>query len=111
MIYSTALPPAAAAAALAALEIVAAEPWRRERVFALGDRLRAALGGRSTSSRRPGRSSPVVLGEPEAAVAFSERLRGLGLFVPAIRPPTVPAGTARLRVSLSAATPMPTWTP
>lgn len=103
-IYSTALPPAAAAAARAALEIAAAEPWRRRRVHDLADRLRRALAGAGVDvGGSAGPIVPVVLGEPAAALACSERLLRAGLFTPAIRPPTVPAGTARLRVSLSAA--------
>ncbi len=104
LLYSTALPPAAAAAALAALEIMRSEPWRRERVFILGGRLRGALVGAGLDViPAAGPIVAVVLGEAGAAVEASDRLRRLGLFVPAIRPPTVPAGTARLRVSLSAA--------
>jgi 8-amino-7-oxononanoate synthase len=103
-IYSTALPPAAAAAALAALTIAHEEPWRRERAHALAARLRAdvrALGYNVGASAGP--IVPVIVGEPSDALALAARLDAAGLYVPAIRPPTVPAGTARLRVSLSAA--------
>ena len=105
LIYSTALPPAAAGAATGRLaDHRGSEPWRRERVFASATGsvgLSAALGLDVIPATGP--IVAVVVGEPGAAVAASERLRRLGLFVPAIRPPTVPAGTARLRVSLSAA--------
>jgi 8-amino-7-oxononanoate synthase len=104
LIYSTALPPAAAAAARAALEIARAEPWRRERVLALGRTLATTL---AAAGFRVGPSAgsivPVILGDPERTVATAARLRQRGFFVPAIRPPTVPAGTSRLRLSLSAA--------
>jgi 8-amino-7-oxononanoate synthase len=104
LIYSTALPPAAAAAALTALAIVQAEPWRRERVRALGDRLRGVLmaaGFDVLPSTGP--IVPVPLGDPTRAVARAARLRDRGFLVPAIRPPTVPEGTSRLRISLTAA--------
>jgi 8-amino-7-oxononanoate synthase len=104
LIYSTALPPAAAVAAQAALAIAQAEPWRRERVRVLGDRLRGALtaaGFEVLPSTGP--IVPVPLGDPARAVALADRLRACGFLVPAIRPPTVPAGTSRLRISLTAA--------
>jgi 8-amino-7-oxononanoate synthase len=104
LLYSTALPPAAAAAAHEALRIAMSEPWRRERVFALAERLRRALKeGGLDAGASAGPIVPVIVGSPEKAAAASERLRQRGLFVPAIRPPTVPAGTDRLRISLTAA--------
>jgi 8-amino-7-oxononanoate synthase len=106
LIYSTALPPAAAAAAGAALAIAREEPWRRERLVELGRRLVAEVAAAGFSSgplRTEGPIVPVLLGSPARALAASEELRRRGLYVPAIRPPTVPEGTARLRVSLSAA--------
>jgi 8-amino-7-oxononanoate synthase len=101
-IYSTAAPAAISAAALAALEIVIAEPQRRQDLLQRSAALRArlaALGwlcGSSTSQ-----IIPIVVGEPQRAVELSQRLRQRGLLVPAIRPPTVPAGEACLRVSLT----------
>jgi 8-amino-7-oxononanoate synthase len=104
LIYSTALPPAAVAAAREALQIVQAEPWRRQRVRSLGSRLRAEL---TTAGLDVGPSAgpivPVLLGEAERAVDLAERLYDRGFLVPAVRPPTVPNGTSRLRISLSAA--------
>jgi 8-amino-7-oxononanoate synthase len=103
-IYSTALPPAAAAAARAALAVVEAEPWRRERVFALAARLRGALRGAGLDvGPADGPIVPVLVGEPGRALDLAARLADAGLFVPAIRPPTVPAGTSRLRISVTAA--------
>jgi 8-amino-7-oxononanoate synthase len=98
MVYSTALPPAAAAAAAKALEIVQREPGRREHLARLAGRLRANL----PEVGPGGPIVPVVVGDPTAAVERSARLLKLGCFVPAIRPPTVPEGTARLRISLTA---------
>ncbi len=103
-IYTTALPPAVAAATRTALAIVGAEGWRREQLAAHVARFRAgarSLGLTLLDSRTP--IQPVVLGEPAAALAASDALRARGLLVAAIRPPTVPVGSARLRITLSAA--------
>jgi 8-amino-7-oxononanoate synthase len=101
-IFSTATPEINAAAALAALEIARSEPQRRADLLAraavLRDRLReAGLNiGRSESQ-----FIPVILGAPDRALAASADLRRRGLLVPAIRPPSVPAGQSLLRISLS----------
>jgi len=95
-IFTTASTPADAAAALAAVGIVQSAEGD-----ALRDRLRAHV-----ERLRPGHPSPivpVVLGDERATVAASEALLDQGMLVPAIRPPTVPVGTSRLRVALSAA--------
>ncbi|HXF67802.1 MAG TPA: 8-amino-7-oxononanoate synthase [Burkholderiales bacterium] len=103
-IYTTALPPLLAAALMASLRLLREEAWRRAHLARLIAHLRQRL--------RPQRwrlapsetaIQPLVIGASEAAVAVSERLARAGLLVPAIRPPTVPQGTARLRISLSAA--------
>lgn len=94
-IFTTASPPSVAAAALAAVRL-----YRSAEGAELRGRLRA-----NVDRLRPGHPSPivpVVVGDEAAAVAASDALLARGLFVPAIRPPTVPAGTSRLRVSLSA---------
>jgi 8-amino-7-oxononanoate synthase len=103
-IYTTALPPAVAAATRAALEVSQRESWRREKVLALAQRFRRGL-GLEPREPQPGTTTivPVVLGEAQRAVAVSEALEAQGFLVSAIRPPTVPAGSARLRVTLSAA--------
>ena len=102
-IYTTALPSAACEAARAALEIVREEPERRRRVLALAERLRSTLrekgfdtGGSETHI------VPILVGSPERALALAAALLEKGIFCPAIRPPTVPPGTSRLRVSLTA---------
>ncbi len=102
-IYTTALPPAACAGASAALDIVEREPRRRERLLAMAARLREGLGGRLGWNVGGSCSQiiPLVVGEAEAAVSLSRRLEEAGFFVPAIRPPTVPRGKARLRISLT----------
>ncbi|HEX2192649.1 MAG TPA: 8-amino-7-oxononanoate synthase [Acidimicrobiales bacterium] len=95
-IYSTALPPAGAAAALAALDVV-----RSGEGEALLARLRGFV--ERVAPGHPTPIVPVVLGSEDRAVAASAALLERGLFVPAIRPPTVGEGTSRLRVTLSAA--------
>ena len=103
-IYTTALPPSVAAATLASLELLDEEAWRREHVFALVDRFRqgaAALGLPLMDSESP--SQPLLVGDSAQALLWSQRLRERGLLVSAIRPPTVPPNTARLRVTLTAA--------
>lgn len=95
-VFSTALPPSAAAAALAALEVM-----RSAEGAALRARLRALV--ERVAPGNPSPIVPVVLGDEEAAMAASAALLERGLVVPAIRPPTVPVGTSRLRVALSAA--------
>jgi 7-keto-8-aminopelargonate synthetase-like enzyme len=95
-IFTTALTPADTAAALAALGVV-----RSAEGTGLRARLRAAI-----DAVRPGHPSPiipVVLGDEAVAVKAASSLLDDGIFVPAIRPPTVPPGTSRLRIALSAA--------
>jgi 8-amino-7-oxononanoate synthase len=102
-VYTTAVPPAVAAATRAALRVVRDEPWRRERVLAHARRFAhglGALGLRPLPSRTP--IQPLVLGSEAAALEVAARLLDLGFWVPAIRPPTVPAGASRLRFTFSA---------
>ena len=101
-VFSTAHPPAVAAAATRAVELVAEEPCRRgelrARAAAFRDRLAAAgldLGGAAAQI------VPIVTGPPAAAVALSAALAEAGFFVPAIRPPSVPPGRSLVRASLS----------
>ncbi len=101
-IFSTALTPADAAAALAALEVVRSAEGEAllARLASLIDRV-AEAGLASSGHASP--IIPVVLGSEEAALDASARLLDAGLWIPAIRPPTVPLGTSRLRVTLSSA--------
>ncbi len=102
-VFTTALPPAACGAALAALEIVRGEPERRERLHGLIARLKAGLQARGFDvSRVVSPIFPVVLGSEGRALAAAAGLRERGFYARAIRPPTVPRGTSRLRVALTA---------
>ncbi len=103
-VYTTATPPLLAHALLASLELIQKEPWRRDRLARLIDGLKRGL----AANRWPLMPSdtaiqPLVIGGNAEALAVSEQLAQRGILVPAIRPPTVPPGTARLRISLSAA--------
>ena len=103
-IFTTASSPLLAAALLASLDLIAAGDERRAHLRRLIDRLRSGLDGlpwRLLPS--PTAIQPLLIGGNDAAVRLSERLFAHGFWVPAIRPPTVPAGSARLRISLSAA--------
>lgn len=103
-IYTTALPPAVAAATRRALDIVQQEPWRRQHLQSLVERFRAGARQRGlqlVESATP--IQPLVLGSEAKALAASAQLAAAGYRVTAIRPPTVPAGTSRLRITLSAA--------
>ncbi|MEO7062234.1 MAG: 8-amino-7-oxononanoate synthase [Dokdonella sp.] len=102
-IYTTALPPALAAATCSAIDIARFEGWRRDRLLRLIAHLRHGAAQRGITlgvSRTP--IQPVLVGDSAAALALSARLEDAGFFVPAIRPPTVPVGQACLRVALSA---------
>jgi 8-amino-7-oxononanoate synthase len=93
-----------AAAVEASLELIRKEEWRRERLRKLIGSLRQGL--REAEVRLAPSDTPIqpfILGTNAGAVAASAGLRERGILVPAIRPPTVPEGTARLRISLSAA--------
>ena len=100
-IYTTAPSPANCAAISAALEIVKAEPQRREKLAANAKYLRNKLNELGLDT---GASSthiiPLIIGSAEKATAVSKKLFEKGFFVAAIRPPTVPSGSARLRISL-----------
>jgi 8-amino-7-oxononanoate synthase len=103
LIFSTALPPPAVAAAMAALDLLREQPRRIEKLQRNGRVLREALreaGMQVADGETP--IVPLVVGDAQAAVAASERALERGIFAQAIRPPTVPAGTSRLRLAVMA---------
>jgi 8-amino-7-oxononanoate synthase len=103
-IFTTAQPPAVACALVKSLELIAAGDDRRAHLQALIRQLQEGLAGLPWALL-PSETAiqPLIVGDNEAALALSQALWDRGLWVAAIRPPTVPAGTARLRISLSAA--------
>ncbi|PIE37514.1 MAG: 8-amino-7-oxononanoate synthase [Gammaproteobacteria bacterium] len=103
-VYSTALPPALAVASLEALAVMQEEAWRRDHLQALIQQCREA----AQSFALPFMTSttaiqPLLVGDAARALELSAALRARGFLVQAIRPPTVPAGSARLRITLTAA--------
>jgi len=104
LIFSTALPPALACAAVAALRILAGSEGdeRRARLWSSVRRFAAGLQSVGIPARDDSPIFPVVLGSPERAVSVAAQLRASGILAKAIRPPTVPAGTSRVRFALSA---------
>jgi len=103
-IYTTALPPAVAAASLESLCLLTEESWRRQHLAELIARFRR--GARQLDLPLMASHSaiqPLLVGDAGAAVELSHKLRAQGLLIGAIRPPTVPPGTSRLRITLSAA--------
>jgi 8-amino-7-oxononanoate synthase len=100
-IYTTATPPAIAAATIEALRIAGAEPERRSRLRDAARRLRTGLG--ITEGPLDGHIVPVPLGDADRTMRAGALLREQGFLVGAVRPPTVPEGTSRLRLTVSAA--------
>lgn len=103
-IYTTSQPPAVACATLKSLELLQSEGWRRDHLNALIARFRqgaAEIGLTLMDSPTP--IQPILVGDSARAMQLSAMLKERGLLLGAIRPPTVPAGSARLRVTLSAA--------
>jgi len=102
-IYTTALPPAIAAATLASLKIVREETWRRDKLVQLVARFRRGaqqIGLQLAESNTP--IQPVLINNDEKVMQVGQQLRAAGFLVGAIRPPTVPVGTGRLRITFSA---------
>ena len=101
-LFATAPPPATAAATVAALRVLQAEPDRRTRLWDNRNYLRAGLhdlGFRLTGSASP--ILPIIVGEAHQTVTMAGRLLELGVYAPAIRPPTVPKATSRIRVTVT----------
>jgi 8-amino-7-oxononanoate synthase len=102
-IYDTAMPPALAGAVAEALAVLAEESWRRQHLQGLIRQFRAGLGPRGlppSASMTP--IQPLIIGASDKAVKASKQLQQKGFYVAAIRPPTVPEGSARLRITLTA---------
>jgi 8-amino-7-oxononanoate synthase len=104
-VYTTASPPVLAACLMESLRLIEADGARRARLQANGARLKTGLAGLRCGTPMASDTpiQPLLIGDSGAAARLSEWLRERGLLVPAIRPPTVPAGTARLRITVSAA--------
>jgi 8-amino-7-oxononanoate synthase len=103
-IFTTASPPLLASALLVAVKLLQTEEWRQQHLRQLVARLRSGLAGLPWALR-PSETAvqALIVGDNQLALDLMEGLRERGIWVPAIRPPTVPKGTARLRISLSAA--------
>jgi len=107
-IFTTGSPPALAQALLASIELIEAGDALRAHLAALIERLSKGLAQerwKLLPSRTP--IQPLIVGDNAAALALGDALMKEGLWIPAIRPPTVPAGSARLRITLSAAHTLP----
>ena len=106
-VFTTGSPPALAAAALEALRLAEVEPWRREavrdRARQLRERLRSA--GRDVPGTPDAHIVPVMVGDPVRTMTVVAEMRRRGFMVGGVRPPTVPPGTSRLRISVSAVHP------
>ncbi|MFK7976506.1 MAG: 8-amino-7-oxononanoate synthase [Halioglobus sp.] len=103
-IYTTAIPPAVAAATLESLRLLGEESWRREHVLELVQRFRSGAEQLGLPLMKSASAiQPLLVGDAQLAMQLSDKLSERGVLISAIRPPTVPAGSARLRVTLSAA--------
>jgi len=103
-IYTTAMPPAVAAAARASLAILRTEDWRRAHLQALIRRFRQGTTDQGwTLMASDTAIQPLMLGDEGRALALSRALAEQGFWITAIRPPTVPVGQSRLRITLTAA--------
>lgn len=101
-IFTTALPPAISAASIEAINIVEEEPERRARLKSNYEYLRAGLNAAGFETPGSTQIIPVIVGEADKAVRASARLLEAGVFIQAIRPPTVPEGSSRLRITAMA---------
>lgn len=102
-IYSTAPPPAMAAAAQAAIHLIQQEPERHARLWQNREHMHQglkAMGCHMTKTQSP--ILPIIVNDPKLAVEMSLGLQKKGIYIPGIRPPTVPKGTSRLRITVSA---------
>ena len=100
-IYSTGLPPAVIGASLAAIRIVRQQPELRHDLFARVDFFKEALRDNGLTDLGPSQIVPILIGDSGRAVRIAQLLRDQGVYATAVRPPTVPRGTARLRFSVT----------
>ncbi|NLI58468.1 MAG: 8-amino-7-oxononanoate synthase [Clostridium sp.] len=103
-VFSTALPPSSVAASIKALDIIKNQPKKREQLLKNSDWLKNQL--KSLGFKIPNTITPiipVIVGDEKKTLEFSQHLFNDGIYIPAIRPPTVPRGTSRLRISITAA--------
>jgi len=102
-IFDTSLPPASVAASIAAIDIIENEPKRREHLWSLVDQFKSGI-KETGLTILPSHSAiiPVLIGEAEPALNFAKGLREYGVFTPAVRPPSVPHGMCRIRVTIMA---------
>jgi 7-keto-8-aminopelargonate synthetase-like enzyme len=102
-IFDTSLPPASVAASIAAIDIIENEPERREHLCKLVDQFKSGI-EETGLTILPSHSAiiPVLIGEAEPALNFAKALREYGVFTPAVRPPSVPQGMCRIRVTIMA---------
>jgi 8-amino-7-oxononanoate synthase len=102
LIFSTSLSPMAVQAAIDGFESLESEPWRREKVTQLARQFRNGFGLDCSAPESSVPIIPILLKSDVDALSLSQKLNEAGFYVPAIRPPTVPEGTSRIRISLSA---------
>ncbi|PIQ91099.1 MAG: 8-amino-7-oxononanoate synthase [Candidatus Omnitrophica bacterium CG11_big_fil_rev_8_21_14_0_20_41_12] len=100
-IYSTALPPSVIASNLASLKLIKDEPQRRKTLLSMAEMLREKLEAKGFCIKGASQIIPVILGDNLRALEFAKKIQEKGYWVMPVRPPTVPVGQARLRISLS----------
>ncbi|MBT5231374.1 MAG: 8-amino-7-oxononanoate synthase [Methylococcales bacterium] len=101
-VYTTAMPPAIAAATEQSIQIIQTETWRKQQLHDNIALFKQLLQEHNISTQSDSAIQPILIGSDENALAASQALNNAGIMVSAIRPPTVPEGTARLRITLSA---------
>ncbi|WP_299018144.1 8-amino-7-oxononanoate synthase [uncultured Photobacterium sp.] len=102
-IYSTAMPPAQAYALSKSCQMIRQDQWRRDKLLELSELLSDRVDSDIDLISTPTSIKPLIIGDSDKAIAASDELKQRGIWVSAIRPPTVPANTARLRITLTAA--------